>query len=88
MTQVRATIIGCGGMARHHVRQMLQQPDSATIGLICEPSEAAYGQMAQAFGEIGLPPPPRLAAAGPRATGSRACTDRRRSGQSSWRCPR
>ena len=55
----RVVVIGAGGMARHHVRQMLQQPESATIGLICEPSDQAYGQMAQAFVEIGLPPPPR-----------------------------
>jgi predicted dehydrogenase len=59
MTQrVRAAIVGCGSMARHHVRQMLQQPDTTEITVLCEPSPEAYAATAEIFDGAGLAPPP------------------------------
>jgi predicted dehydrogenase len=54
---IRATIIGAGGMARHHIRQMLKAGDTA-ITVLCEPSEAMYTEAAKVFVEVGLLPPP------------------------------
>jgi predicted dehydrogenase len=54
---IRATIIGAGGMARHHIRQMLKAGDTAIV-VLCEPSEAMYTEAAKVFVEAGLPPPP------------------------------
>jgi predicted dehydrogenase len=54
----RVTLLGCGGMARHHIRQMLKQQDTTAIAAICEPSAAAYAEAAAIFEEAGLTPPP------------------------------
>ncbi len=54
----RVTIIGCGGMARYHIRQMLQQQETTAITVVCEPSPAAYAEAAKIFEEHGLTPPP------------------------------
>jgi len=56
--KVRAAMIGCGGMARHHIRMMLQQPDTTKIAVVCEPSADAYAETVKIFGEVGLEPPP------------------------------
>src|SRR3990170_1447942 len=55
---VRATLIGAGGMARHHIRQMLQMKAVTRITVLCEPSEAMYAEAAKLFVEAGLEPPP------------------------------
>lgn len=57
-TPCKVAIIGCGGMARHHIRQMLKQTDSTQITVLCEPSEEAYSTSAALFKEAGLEPPP------------------------------
>ncbi len=57
-TPVRMAMIGCGGMARHHVRRILQQQNTTQIAAICEPSEEAYEAFCQVFAEAGAPPPP------------------------------
>lgn len=54
----RVAIIGCGGMARHHVTLMLQQPEQTRIVVVCEPSAEAYSAFEQLFIEIGQPAPP------------------------------
>ena len=56
---VRMAMIGCGGMARHHVRRILQQQDTTQIIAACEPSEAAYNAFCEVFQEAGVTPPPR-----------------------------
>jgi predicted dehydrogenase len=56
--RVRSTIIGCGGMARHHIRQMLQQQDTTRIDVVCEPSPQAYAATAEIFEMAGVEPPP------------------------------
>jgi predicted dehydrogenase len=55
---VRATIIGTGGMARHHIRQMLTGRDPTVIPVVCEPSEAMYAEASKIFVEAGLTSPP------------------------------
>lgn len=57
---VRLMMVGCGGMARHHVRQILQQQDTTTIALLCEPSATNYELAAELFDEAGLTPPPNV----------------------------
>ncbi len=55
---VRVAIIGCGGMARHHIRAMLQQRDTTEIVAVCEPSPVAYELAAIQFEAVGMAPPP------------------------------
>jgi predicted dehydrogenase len=58
MTPVRTVLIGVGGMARHHIRQMLQQQATTRIAALCEPSPEMVAQANQLFSEAGLQPPP------------------------------
>jgi len=51
-------MIGVGGMARHHVRQMLAMNTTTRISVMCEPAPAMYEAAAQIFDEAGLTPPP------------------------------
>jgi predicted dehydrogenase len=55
---VQLAMIGCGGMARHHVRQILLQSDTTQIRVLCEPSAASYQAITQVFKDAGLEPPP------------------------------
>ena len=56
--KTRAALIGVGGMARWHIREILKQQDTTEIAVVCEPSEAAYAESAKLFVEAGLRPPP------------------------------
>lgn len=57
--KTRVAMIGVGGMARHHLRQMIsQQAESTEITVLCEPDEAQYRLSARIFEEAGLPAPP------------------------------
>lgn len=55
---VRMVMIGTGGMARHHIRNILKQRATTSIDAVCEPSGAAYEAAAELFDEAGLTPPP------------------------------
>lgn len=55
---VRATVIGCGGMARHHVRTVLAHFPGTVFPVLCEPSAAMYAEMGKVFEEAGRPIPP------------------------------
>lgn len=55
---LRTAIIGCGGMAHYHIQQLLAQPETTNITVVCEPSPAAYAERAQLFVAAGLEPPP------------------------------
>lgn len=55
---VRMAMIGCGGMARHHIRRILQQQDTTQVVAACEPSGQAYEAFCDIFDEAGLTPPP------------------------------
>ena len=54
----RVAMIGCGGMARHHIEDILQQQKTTTITAMCEPSPAAYELAADLFDQAGLRVPP------------------------------
>lgn len=57
MSQVRTVMIGCGGMARHHIRNMIKMQNTTTISVVCEPSAQAYEDTAAMFEEAKLPVP-------------------------------
>ena len=57
---VRMAMVGCGGMARHHVRRILQQQDTTQIVAVCEPSVAAYAAFCEVFDEEGVSAPPNV----------------------------
>lgn len=54
----RVAMIGCGGMARHHIRAMFQQQKTTQVTAICEPSATAYELAADLFDQAGLAVPP------------------------------
>lgn len=55
---LRVAVIGCGGMAWHHLRDMAQHPDTARIEVICDPAPKAYESVVALFQELGQTPPP------------------------------
>ena len=64
---VRVALIGAGGIARYHIRQILtpapaggarEMQSMIRIVAICEPSEARAREAANIFVEAGVPPPP------------------------------
>lgn len=57
MDVTRVVVIGCGGMARHHIREMLARQDGTVIPVVCEPSPEAYELTVELFEEAGLAPP-------------------------------
>jgi predicted dehydrogenase len=56
--RVRMAMIGCGGMARHHLRTILKQTDTTEVTVLCEPSPAAMEETSKLFVEAGLEVPP------------------------------
>lgn len=55
---VRVAMIGCGGMARNHLAQILRHQGATEVTAICEPSPAAYELASVLFRDAGLQPPP------------------------------
>jgi predicted dehydrogenase len=53
-------MIGCGGMARHHIRAILRQPDKTEIAAVCEPSAEALAETSKVFEEAGSSLPPNI----------------------------
>src|SRR6185503_1965251 len=58
VSPIRVAIIGVGGMARHHIRQMLKMQSTTQIIALCEPSEVMALEAVRVFVDAGLPPPP------------------------------
>jgi len=56
--RVRMAMIGCGGMARHHLRNLLKQTDSTEIVALCEPSPQSLAETAKVFEKAGFDVPP------------------------------
>ena len=56
--KVRTALIGCGLMAKLHLKNMLQQLDTTHIAALCDPSPAAVETTSEKFREAGLEPPP------------------------------
>lgn len=54
---INMTMIGVGGMARHHLRIILKEFPDTIIPVVCEPSAAAYERAAELFKEYGRKPP-------------------------------
>lgn len=57
-SHVRVAMIGAGGMARAHIRQMAKQQNTTRITVCCEPSTEAYEKTCQLMRDLGLTPPP------------------------------
>ena len=51
---VRVGLIGVGGMARYHIRQLLKMQSTTRIVALCEPSEAMALEAAKVFVEVGV----------------------------------
>jgi predicted dehydrogenase len=58
MSIVRLGMIGVGGMARYHIRNILKQTDTTQVTAICEPNGDNYEKAAELFEQAGLPVPP------------------------------
>ena len=58
LNKVKTVIVGCGLMAREHLKNMLLQLDTTEISIVCEPSTVAYDEMCKVFATFGLNPPP------------------------------
>src|SRR5689334_4736328 len=54
----RVALIGVGGMARYHIKDMLKMRETTEIVTFCEPSAAMYELAAALFADAGLPIPP------------------------------
>ncbi|MEM7346788.1 MAG: Gfo/Idh/MocA family oxidoreductase [Chloroflexota bacterium] len=59
-TSIRATMIGCGDMARSHFRTILANFPDTHFPVVCEPSPAQYEAAAKLFEELGRPVPINL----------------------------
>ena len=49
----RTAIIGCGGMARNHIRKILEDPRGTSINVVCEPMAENYEATAELFEAAG-----------------------------------
>jgi predicted dehydrogenase len=58
MSKIRLGMIGTGGMARHHIGNILKQLDTTEVAAVCEPSGQAYELAAELFDKAGQPVPP------------------------------
>ena len=54
---IRVGFIGTGAMARTHLREMIERPDT-TVVAICEPAEHAAARATEVFDQHALPAPP------------------------------
>lgn len=59
--RTRMLLVGCGSMARDHVKNILLQRDTTRIAAICEPSQAMLKVVRAAFRSVGV----RFPASGP-----------------------
>src|SRR5947208_1278474 len=58
MKKTRLVMVGVGGMARSHLRNLILQGDTTKITAVCEPNPDSYRLAAQLFKDAGLRPPP------------------------------
>jgi predicted dehydrogenase len=58
--KVRVAMIGCGGMARGHIRNILKQQDTTEVVVVTDPSDEAYSEMEKLFTDANLTPPPNV----------------------------
>jgi len=55
---VRATMVGCGSMARHHLRNILDPRNNTVLPVLCEPDPKQYQASLEVFEDAGLAAPP------------------------------
>jgi predicted dehydrogenase len=55
---VSMTVIGCGNMARHHLRVMLAEFENTLVPVVCEYNSQQYEETAKVFLEAGRQVPP------------------------------
>lgn len=55
---VRMALIGCGNMARSHLRNILPQRETTRVAVLCEPAKAQLEATAAMFRAAGLRTPP------------------------------
>ncbi len=56
--RVQMAIIGCGGMGRNHLRDILKQRDTTEIAAICDISPDSVSEAEKIFVQAGVPMPP------------------------------
>lgn len=56
--KTRLAMVGCGSMAREHMRKILQQQTTTQVNVVCDPSPDMYALMGDVFTQAGLPVPP------------------------------
>ncbi len=49
----RLVMVGCGSMAQHHLRIILEQFEDTIVPVVCEPSPVAYMTTAELFIDVG-----------------------------------
>lgn len=57
---VRTVMIGVGGMARSHIKQMMKMKDTTEIVVVSDPSPEAYEATAKLFKAAGIKAPPNI----------------------------
>jgi predicted dehydrogenase len=55
--KIRTGIIGCGGIAAYHVRNMFQEENTEIVAL-CDPFVGSIDKLASEFKKVGRPVPP------------------------------
>lgn len=55
--RVRMAMIGCGGMGRNHLRNLLKQTDTTEIVALCDISPQSLAETATVFEQAGIPMP-------------------------------
>jgi predicted dehydrogenase len=56
--KTKMAVIGCGGMARYHLSQLLRQQDTTIVAGLCDPNPGALEQASLKFHELELKAPP------------------------------
>lgn len=59
-TNLNVTMIGCGGMSRHHIHNMLTNFPGTKFPVLCEPSEKQFQLTAELFESMGAEVPPNI----------------------------
>jgi predicted dehydrogenase len=56
-SRIRVAVIGLGVMARYHINQMLMQPETTEISVVCEPMVENYTRISEIFHQFHAEPP-------------------------------
>ena len=62
MKKTRTAIIGCGGMAQYHLKNILKQQDTTQIVALCDPNPAALSMTTEKMIQAKWPTPPTFIA--------------------------